>query len=420
MRMTRFTEHAVAALVAATLGACERFTSVSAPDLVQPDQLMNATGLNVLRAGAVGTFYVMMGSVIQDGGFMSDELVQTDISGSPQDQRITPVGGTSSQYVTLHQIRINAMRAISAYEALAPTRGAEIAQLFAVKGYTEVFFAEEQCPGVPLSTFDDVPIFGQPLTTAQMFSAAVTDFDSALAHARSDAPMTNLASVGKGRALVGIGKFPEAAAAVVNVPTTFTFQTEHISAGVQSNGIGNNWASRRLSVADREGTNGLDFRSANDPRVALTANGKGIDGVTDVYLYTKYASPTAPIVVSSGVEARLIEAEAALKGGQAQQALNILNALRQTVAGLAPLTLQGTTAAQVDQLFRERAFWLFLTGHRHGDLRRLMREYGRTQDKVFPVGPYVGGRTYGTDVAFPMSISETNNPNYTGCLDRTS
>ena len=88
--------------------------------------------------------------------------------------------------------------------------------------------------------------------------------------------------------------------------------------------------------------------------------------------------------------------------------------LRGYAAGsLAPLTLQDTPAAQVDQLFKERAYWLFLTSHRLGDLRRLVRQYGRTVNSVFPNGAYFKGGTYGTDVNVPVPFSEQNNPNYT-------
>ncbi|HEU4879794.1 MAG TPA: hypothetical protein VFT21_10085, partial [Gemmatimonadaceae bacterium] len=80
---------------------------------------------------------------------------------------------------------------------------------------------------------------------------------------------------------------------------------------------------------------------------------------------------------------------------------------------LPPLTLQGTTAAQVDQLFKERAYWLFLTSHRLGDMRRLIRQYGRSANSVFPTGPYFKGGTYGTDVNSPVPQREQNNPNYT-------
>ena len=125
-----------------------------------------------------------------------------------------------------------------------------------------------------------------------------------------------------------------------------------------------------------------------------------------------------PVVLASGVEARLIEAEGALRAGDASTALQILNALRATLPGLAPLTLQGSDAGRVDQLFRERAFWLFATGHRLGDLQRLVRQYARPQGTVFPVGPYKNGQTYGGDTDFPPDVTQLNNPAYTGCSSR--
>jgi hypothetical protein len=128
------------------------------------------------------------------------------------------------------------------------------------------------------------------------------------------------------------------------------------------------------------------------------------------------------------VEARLIEAEAALRAGNAAGALAILNDLRSnadllelrgfTPGSLAPLTLAGSPDAQVDQLFRERAYWLYLTSHRLGDLRRLVRQYNRGIESVFPTGAYHKSGTYGTDVNIPIPQAEDNNPefNRAGCV----
>ena len=123
----------------------------------------------------------------------------------------------------------------------------------------------------------------------------------------------------------------------------------------------------------------------------------------------------------NGIEARLIEAEAALQAGAPATMINTLNTLRTTVTGLAPLTDPGTAAGRVDLLFRERAFWLFSTGHRLGDLRRLMRQYGRTEAQVFPTGAWFAGASYGSDKNFPIPQTEENNPEAgTGgiCIDR--
>jgi hypothetical protein len=125
-------------------------------------------------------------------------------------------------------------------------------------------------------------------------------------------------------------------------------------------------------------------------------------------------------VVGSGPEARLIEAEAALQAGNTNQFLSIHNALRATQS-LPALTDPGSQAARVDMHFKERAYWLFPTGHRLGDLRRMVRQYQRNREAVFPSGGYPaskGGGTYGQDVNFPVHFDEINNPKFTQCLDR--
>jgi hypothetical protein len=80
----------------------------------------------------------------------------------------------------------------------------------------------------------------------------------------------------------------------------------------------------------------------------------------------------------------------------------------------------GTPTARVDQLFRERAFTLFGRGTRTGDMRRLIRQYGRSAETVFPTGPWHKGGNYGTDVNLPIPFVETNNPaaGAGACIDR--
>jgi hypothetical protein len=118
------------------------------------------------------------------------------------------------------------------------------------------------------------------------------------------------------------------------------------------------------------------------------------------------------------VEARLIEAEAALRTGNPQW-LTILNDLRrmEVTPAMTDLADPGTEAAQVDLLFRERAFWLFATGHRLGDLRRLVQHYGRDPETVFPTGAYRLGGAYGTKMSlpFPIEAEAARNPAVTGC-----
>ena len=148
------------------------------------------------------------------------------------------------------------------------------------------------------------------------------------------------------------------------------------------------------------------------PRVPFLDTGHfGFDQETPQFDLLKYPDLGSPIVLADGVEARLIEAEAALKTGDEGGMNDILNELRDGI-GLDPLPNPSAGAEAEDQLFSERAFWLYATGHRLGDMRRLVRQYLRDPNSVFPVGDYSRGGTYGDVVAFPVPINENNNPDF--------
>ena len=157
-------------------------------------------------------------------------------------------------------------------------------------------------------------------------------------------------------------------------------------------------------------------------------SGVGQDGQSPAFYTLKYPDFATAIVVADGIEAQLIMAEDSLKNNNVPGWLGILNALRgnttilnsppYTLAGqkaataLAPLADPGSPDTRLDLMFQERAMWMYLTGHRLGDLRRLVRNYGRGAPSVFPSGNYLGaaGGSIGPDVNFPITIDEQNNP----------
>lgn len=415
----------LAATLLLAASACSSFTDVSAPDAVQLPSLNNASGAEALRVGSISGFALVYAGAelgqITTSGALADEFSNAStpvVALAIADIRILPEPGASYPYLAVQRSRLDVRRAIEALQTYAPDRRAKIGEQFALAGYTEIFLGENMCPGIPLGEMvDGIPIYGTPLTTDELFDRAIADFDSALAYSTDSVRVMNLARIGRGRALLDRGRFNDAGGAMAAVPTAYSYQLQYSAA--QPNGVYNIVSvSKWLTVSDREGINGLDFRSANDPRVPTTFVSKGADGATNVYAFARYATVSSPVVLASGIEARLIEAEAMLKSGDAAGALQALNALRATVPGLAPLTMQATDADRLDQLFRERAFWLFATGHRQGDLRRLIRQYGRAPESIFPKGPYKDGRSYGTDVSFPPDIAQQDNPSYKGCTDR--
>ncbi|HEY3220202.1 MAG TPA: hypothetical protein VGJ80_05690 [Gemmatimonadales bacterium] len=124
----------------------------------------------------------------------------------------------------------------------------------------------------------------------------------------------------------------------------------------------------------------------------------------------------------------MINAEAALLRRDTASYLTTLNGLRTTpptyvLNGTAALTAITALAAPADsnaavtQLFTERGRWLWLTGHRLSDLRRLERQYARPDSLVFPNGGYFkSGLQYGAATSYPIPLDEQNNPKFSACL----
>jgi hypothetical protein len=187
---------------------------------------------------------------------------------------------------------------------------------------------------------------------------------------------------------------------------------------------------KRWSMVNKKGVNGIDYQdafTAGDPRTPWTAmpgDGLGFDKSAGLgYNQGLYTSLAAAIPLATGIEARLIEAEAALQSGNIASFQTIHNTLRATLSrpAVGPIDANAMTPTQrIDFHFRERALWMYATGHRLGDMRRLIRQYNRAENTVFPTGPYYRPTypTYGSDVNFPVPISELNNPNWTSCIDR--
>ncbi len=401
-------------------------------------------------------------SAILASALRSDELMAPragNMSRRMLDQRI-PYDSASNSYSELQKVRGQAQQALGLLVNYLPGQPVLIGHLYAIQGYVEVLLAELFCSGIPLSTldFDGDFTYRPGSTTEQVFTHAVALFDTALSLAGDSARIMDMARVGRARALLGLARYADAAATVGAVASNarYVLAYNNVTSGSTSaqnfatkDVLSNTW---NYTVPNLEGNNGIDWRTSGDPRTPIVAAGT-IDlsggGVFTQYYPSSYDPAGATsLVLASGIEARLIEAEAALQDGSTAW-LTILNALRTDgtfetrpttdpnddpaatyphwyagsggVAGLAPLTDPEVPSARVDLLFRERAFWLFLTAHRQGDLRRLIRQYDRIADQVYPVGGYLfssflGEGSYGSAVAIRIPVGEFINPLYSGCL----
>lgn len=462
--MIRSTIRCASAVLVLGFGAAACSTddvlSVQDPDVVRPGALNDPANLPVVLSSAYAEVLAgydggVFEGIVNFSGLLSDEFIQTESFPTrfEVDTRNMLVGNTSlvNIFRELSRGRASADRAARKYVELEKPNDIGRAEALNLAGFAYILFGENYCSGVPFSRLNDdqAITYGAPQTTQEIFETAVAKFDTALTVASAltgakAAAQVNLARVGRGRALLNLDRVADAAAAVAGVPADFKFDLQHSdNSARQNNGV---WAlsinGGRWGVADREGQNGLPFRSEADVRVTSRPrsinNGNGFDG-GPMFEALKYPARTTPVTLADGVEAELIKAEAQLRAGNSGGFLATLNALRANSAvltargyaagSLAPLTDPGTEVGRQNLLFRERAYWLFLTAHRVGDLRRLVRQYGRDAESVFPTGPYSSnGRTtiFGTDTSFPIPIEELNNPevpqdapvNLKGCLSR--
>lgn len=433
---TRYGRTLVALGTSFLVAACSRdeLLAVNTPDQITPEAAASATGAAALRVSALGNFANMYSGDNAGGGvgmnilsgLLTDEMTSHRGGTEHVDSRAVNENTFPSTVWTLvgsaQTQLIRARKALNEYGTPGATNSTQMAVLQALEAYVYTLTGEHYCNGVPIGNADDANPQTVNLTNQQLFTRAIASFDSALNLAPAgDAATRNLIAVGKARTLAnqGTAQFAAAAALVANVPTTYQYMVQHSLTTIINDVYDWMVATPNFGVVNREGGTGLDYLSSGDPRIQFGATRPGQDG-SPAIMPTKFPAGNTPVELASGVEARMIQAEAALAANDITGFLGFLNAARATKAGLAPLTDPGTQAARVDMLFRERAFWFWLQAHRIGDMRRLIRQYGRGAETVFPTGAYFKGGTYGTDVNLVPSNAERNNPGYTGCADRNA
>jgi hypothetical protein len=460
------------------VGACDNPQDVlleqQQPQVILPIDAQNATGAIGLYTGALGRYRTALNGGNQNQetlwnfeGLMTDEFKSGDTFSqrNDADQRQTQAndGVLLPTYTAVQQARGRARDAINALKQYAPTETVKIAEMYLELGFMEMTLAQDFCNGVSFGeTVNGVPAYTDQLTGVQAYTTAIARFDSALTVLGSDASaagvnVRNATLVAKGRAQVNLGQFAAAATTVAPVATTYDYWITY-SIPTQSN----EWwqmgtSSRRYVVgdsADVTGTikNSLPFASSGDARIKtlcqssasgnpavpctianqLSGSRKAFDNITGFVEFQNFLrEDAAPLL--SGLDAQLIIAESKLQssGTDIAGAFAILNALRAAPpslsgsykpAAMAPLTAPATLAAAQDLFFREKAFWQFGRGERLGDMRRMVRLYGRTSDTVYPTGPFHKGGNYGANLSFPIpdnagNGSETATGVFKGCLD---
>lgn len=449
-----------APLVLAQCTLSDKLLEPQNPGLVDEGAVGSPAAALALRVGALGRVRnVVHGGderLWQAGGHLADEFKNADFQPTRADidRRTIATNNGSFPYTTVTQPRGFLRDAIRAMGEFLPDSTSYRSELYMGLSFIELSLAENYCNGIPLgSTLSGEVTLGPPLTNAQVLDSALTHVDSAfiVLGAKTDANsvfIRQAISILKARILVDKGNFAAAAALVpvATVPTNYQYlftTSTGTNGGLEDNGIWSvQFSTHRMTVSDsfdlingqyNQIKNAIPFASLNDPRVPVikTNPTQAEDGLTPMYQQQIWKTRDDPIPLFSGIDARLIEAEALLNANDFAGMMTILNALRTTSQRIGTYTvpvmaaLAGVPAnkdAATSLFFREKAFWTFGRGQRVNDLRRLMRQYGRPEDQVWPTGVFSfggqNGANYGHDVNFPVPDGELVNPEFKGCIDR--
>lgn len=279
------------------------------------------------------------------------------------------------------------------------------ALLFA--GYANRLLGENMCEAV----IDG----GAPQSHVEYLKRAEQWFTQAM-EVSNAAQATEIATAARaGRASVRLdqGKYAEAAADAAGVPTSFRYTAKF---AIEDEDMYNfiYWVNANRPYRAHSVVNTFFdqyFKATGDPRVSHatdpqfpTAEFRHVPWL----FQTKYTTRDAPVVLSSGREMRLIEAEAALKDGDWQRAVQLINALRASVTStttqqpLSPVVANNITEAWT-ALKQERAVELWLEARRLGDLRRWVAD--NTPGQMEDVSDRIR-------LCFPIANSERQrNPN---------
>jgi hypothetical protein len=456
---------AIAALLTGCFGSPDEILSVTDPDIINPADVQSLAGANAVRLGALARLnaaysgaegFPLLGGLLTDEWRSGDTFVDRDNIDRRSTVRENSFATTAGRM--MHRARIVAAIGTQLMKTFNPTAPTwQVAELYFVIGFVENSLAETYCNGVPLaSVVNGESVNGDAVTTTALYTMALAHIDSGLTilgagTSVDEVRIRNALSITKGRILMNQGQYAAAETAVAGVATSHRhFMFHSVTTNANQNWSLNSSA-RRYNVGDGEGTVGINFVAPADPRVPTCLPGSAActalavsatqtrtfdQNTTPVFRSQAIWGQISNVEITSGVEARLIEAYAQIMAnpGTGGTYLTILNNLRAPtgagsggVAGLAALTDPGTQATRLDQLYRERAFWLFGKGHRLGDLRRLVRLHGRTEASVWPNGVHHKGGSYGSDVNFPIPQAEDNNPAFTTpaansgrCIDRNA
>ncbi|HKJ75578.1 MAG TPA: hypothetical protein VKA64_00060 [Gammaproteobacteria bacterium] len=446
-------------LMAGVLAACHgNLLDVKDPDVVTPTQLSGPGAVAPVNAGVIGDFREMMDNYVRYTGLMTDEflLAGTFPTRREVDDRQINVDNatlTDEMYTPLQVTVVSADRAAQQLgNALSDPDFADIlssvqtgltrAQLFG--GYDRLLFAEAYCQSI----FSNPVVESAPVLPKDRASEALALLQKAESSANTAglSAEATAAAIGQARAQMFLGNYQAAAQAVSSVPTDFTYEVAYSANTTAEENevyqltwgdkqalrwtVGNGddaaryheawpyfdeWVQQGLLIPNSQ--HGLTAFGAPTRTVTLQTEYGGTDPSPDAAAANRSgAGATAPIVLASGWEAQMIQAEAELRGGQTAAAQDRVNALLKEsdqadnpvkkvnpavpFAAFDTVAFNGTLSHDLTELARARAAGMWLQGQRQGYFRRL---FLNDNVDLYPQNKP------GTDIAFPVVKQELDN-----------
>ncbi len=362
---------AAIAVLTPALTACDSFFEVINPNVINAEDVDPVADGTVFSRSAFQTFAAgfSSGYIVYTAWFTNEAWVgDTFPTRNEYGRRFIDDRNTSTNGDLWFPLQRSIAQSEQVMELLGDGPGTElnVARAALTSAYALVLQAEAFCEGTMVQPGG---VAGGKMTPAQLLEAALVRFDKAIAKGGATtgteaASIVTAARVGKGRALLDLGRKAEAAAAVNGVATSFVFTIPYVDDASNRGRLGNGVFSYSAGGTRESLVVPPHYRDMNDPRIQFADAGRfAQDGELRLWTQRKYPAWNSGIRLASGLEARYIEAEANISG-----ALAFINE-RRAAGGQAAISTTNATellAALMDQ--KSRDFWL--EGHRMGDWRR--------------------------------------------------
>ena len=391
----------------------DRLLAIETPSRLAENTLLVPQNAQLLVTSAVGDFQCAYGSYIVASGLGASELTDASQTAArwsydrrsvqPEEALYASAGCTGlGVYTPLSIARSTNDQALRLLEGWTDeqvaNRGRLMATAAAFSGYSLLLLGEGFC-SVAIGG-------GAEVQSAAVFDSAEVRFSRAIteAQAANETALLNLARVGRARARLALGDLAGAAEDAAQVPVDFVFALD--ATEVDSRYQNRVYAQNNTGTVTTVGAayRNLTVQGVADPRVpVINTGGLANDQVNPLWRQLKYDALIDDIPVATGVEARLILAEARGVG----EGVGILNALRARAGVGLPALTAAEQAAFTATLFEERRRELWLQGTRWFDIRR-----GDLALVPAAGTPYSKGGSYGDQRCWPLpDVERLSNPN---------